>query len=92
MRILIEFGWFVAEKVGKRYMWLEIDNITEIRLEDLFQKILPSSIGEELSKVLYQLFLQRDIFVVINGVIEVSPNKLIKDGDKIIIQPMASGG
>uniref|UniRef100_A0A7C2ZVH4 MoaD/ThiS family protein n=1 Tax=Ignisphaera aggregans TaxID=334771 RepID=A0A7C2ZVH4_9CREN len=91
MRILVEFAWAVAEKVGKKYMWVSLDG-EELRIEDLFLKVLAKEAGKEIGEVLYKLFIDREILVIVNGVIAVDPGTKLKDGDKVLIQPVASGG
>ncbi|MEM1831497.1 MAG: hypothetical protein QXE70_09990 [Ignisphaera sp.] len=36
MRIYVEFVWSVAEKVGMRYLWLNLD-YEELKLEDILK-------------------------------------------------------
>lgn len=90
MRVFVEFAWFVAEKVGRKYLWLNLD-YEEISLDDVFKKLLPSIVGENLGTALYRLVQERELLVIVNGVIADLTIKL-KDGDKILIQPLASGG
>lgn len=90
MRILIEFAWVLAEKIGKRYLWVEVDD--ELKLEDLFLKILSSTLGKDVGETLHRLLIDREVFVVINGVLVVDPAARLRDGDKVFIQPVASGG
>ncbi|MEM1526400.1 MAG: hypothetical protein QW775_04180 [Ignisphaera sp.] len=90
MRVFIEFAWSVAEKVGRKYLWLNLD-YEELSLDDVFKKILPSILGESLGVVIYRLIQERELLVIVNGVIGDLTIKL-KDGDKILIQPLASGG
>jgi len=91
MRVLVEFAWSLAEKVGKKYIWLDVKG-EELDLQDIFSKILPSILGEDLGKALHDLLLNRGAFVVVNGIMAKDLKVKVKDGDKILLQPIASGG
>jgi len=90
VRIYIEFSWFLAQKTGRKFVWLDIDG--DSKIEDLFLKILPPVIGKEFGETLFKLFLNGGILVIVNGVLVVDPSTKLKDGDRIYIQPLAFGG
>ncbi len=90
VRIYIEFSWSLAQKTGRKFIWLDIDR--DSKIEDLFLKILPSVIGREIGESLFKLFLNGEILVIVNGILVVDPLTKLSDGDKIYIQPMAFGG
>lgn len=92
MRIFIEFAWSIAEKIGRKYMWINVERGSDVEVQDIFLEILPQFIGRELGETLYNLYLNREIIVIINGVIVLDPLMKLNDGDKILIQPLASGG
>ncbi|MEM1779343.1 MAG: hypothetical protein QXV81_09425 [Ignisphaera sp.] len=89
MRIYVEFVWSVAEKVGMRYLWLNLD-YEELKLEDIL-KNTPLYYRRRSGAIIYKLILERELLVIVNDVISDLTIKL-KDGDKILIQPLASGG
>jgi molybdopterin converting factor small subunit len=91
MKVLVEFAWTLSEKVGRKYVWLDV-KAEELNLQELFSRILPSILGEDLGKALNELFLNKEVFVVVNGVIAKDLAVKVKDGDKVFLQPVASGG
>jgi molybdopterin converting factor small subunit len=93
MKILIEFLGALAEKLGKKYLWIELEE-KDIEIQDLFQKILPKILGKDLGEMLYNLYLRREVIVVVNGVTVLDSSTKLNNGDKILIfaQTLASGG
>jgi molybdopterin converting factor small subunit len=93
MKILIEFLGALAEKLGKKYLWIELEE-KDIEIQDLFQKILPKILGKDLGETLYNLYLRREVIVVVNGVTVLDSSTKLNNGDKILIfaQTLASGG
>jgi molybdopterin converting factor small subunit len=93
MKILIEFLGALAEKLGKKYLWVELEE-KDIEIQDLFQKILPKTLGKDLGEMLYNLYLRREVIVVVNGVTVLDSSTKLNNGDKILIfaQTLASGG
>ncbi|MCC6016877.1 MAG: hypothetical protein LM582_07535 [Desulfurococcaceae archaeon] len=93
MKILIEFLGALAEKLGKKYLWVELEE-KDIEIQDLFQKILPKILGKDLGEILYNLYLRREVIVVVNGVTVLDFSTKLNNGDKILIfaQTLASGG
>jgi molybdopterin converting factor small subunit len=93
MKILIEFLGALAEKLGKKYLWVELEE-KDIEIQDLFQKILPKILGKDLGEMLYNLYLRREVIVVVNGVTVLDSSTKLNNGDKILIfaQTLASGG
>jgi molybdopterin converting factor small subunit len=93
MKILIEFLGALAEKLGKKYLWIELEE-KDIEIQDLFQKILPKTLGKDLGEMLYNLYLRREVIVVVNGVTVLDSSTKLNNGDKILIfaQTLASGG
>jgi molybdopterin converting factor small subunit len=93
MKILIEFLGALAEKLGKKYLWIELEE-KDIEIQDLFQKILPKILGKDLGEILYNLYLRREVIVVVNGVTVLDSSTKLNNGDKILIfaQTLASGG
>jgi molybdopterin converting factor small subunit len=93
MKILIEFLGALAEKLGKKYLWVELEE-KDIEIQDLFQKILPKILGKDLGEILYNLYLRREVIVVVNGVTVLDSSTKLNNGDKILIfaQTLASGG
>jgi molybdopterin converting factor small subunit len=93
MKILIEFLGALAEKLGKKYLWVELEE-KDIEIQDLFQKILSKTLGKDLGEMLYNLYLRREVIVVVNGVTVLDSSTKLNNGDKILIfaQTLASGG
>lgn len=92
MRIYIEFTSPVVEKIGRRYLWIEIDR-ERIQLKDLLLEIIPSIIGRDIGVILYELFSKKEIVIAVNGVLVSELLIELKDGDKIyVFQPLAPGG
>ena len=90
MRIHVEFVGMVAEKAKRKCVWLETEVNTTV--ETLFFKVFPSFLGKEVAETLFKSFLNREIFVVVNGTLTTEFTTMLNDGDKVYFFPMASGG
>jgi len=93
MKIFIEFMWTVAEKIGRKYIWIDLEE-KDVKVQDIFQKTLPKIVGKEIGEMLYNMYLNEEVIVVVNGVVAKDPTIKLNDGDRILIlvQPLASGG
>ncbi len=90
MRVYVEFLGYAAEKVGRRWMWLEAE--TGCTLGDLFAKHLGSTIGAELANALTEAFTRRELAVAVNGRLVDRLEHVLEDGDRLLVFPIAAGG
>jgi len=90
MKMLVEFSWNLVEKFKCRYIWLEISR--DIEIKEFFLKYIGEILGQEIGESLYKLFLDGEIMVIVNGLLVKDPSKKLRSGDRILIQPIASGG
>lgn len=92
MRLYIEFVGIVAEKIGRKYLWLILDDVDTISVYELFMHKLSSIIGKETIDMIFNAYKNNEVLIVVNGVLVPDLNINIKDGDKLYIFPMAFGG
>ncbi len=90
MKVYVEFLGYAAEKVGRRWIWLEVE--TGCTLGDLFTKHLGSIVGVELSRALAEAFARRELVVAVNGRTVDSLEHVLEDGDRLLVFPIAAGG
>lgn len=90
MKLYIEFSWSLAQKIGKKFLWL--DTQEDVEIENLFLNLLSSVFGRDLGETLFKLFLDGALLVVVNGTLVTDPSTKLEDGDRVYIQPMAFGG
>ncbi|MDW8085985.1 MAG: hypothetical protein RMI45_07100 [Ignisphaera sp.] len=90
MKIYIEFSWSLAQKFGKRFLWLDVHSDTQVK--DLFLHLLSTAMGRDLGETLFKLFLDGALLVAVNGILITDPSMKLKDGDRVYMQPMAFGG
>jgi len=90
MKVLIEFIGYVSRKVGNEWLWMEIGGGET--LHDLFSKHLALMLDVEVVESLVAMLSRGDIQIAVNGRMVDNLNVKLKDGDKIIVFPMAAGG
>ncbi|MDH5816193.1 MAG: hypothetical protein QE164_05430 [Candidatus Nezhaarchaeota archaeon] len=89
MRVLVEFLGEVGRLTGKTITWIELPE--EASLLTLFHRI-SDFFGKDVYEKMFYKFLEKQLFVFVNGI---SIDKLeykLKDMDRIIFTTLAYGG
>lgn len=90
MKVLVEFIGYLARKIGRGWLWVEIYEGDDLR--DLFLKRLSSQLGVDLAGSLLDAFIKGGVRIAVNGRIAWSLDSKLSDGDRIILFPLAAGG
>ncbi|MEM1602852.1 MAG: MoaD/ThiS family protein [Candidatus Bathyarchaeia archaeon] len=90
MKVLVEFLGYAARKVGRNWLWVEVNEGETLR--DVFLKYLGLRLENEVVEALMNAFMRGEVRVAVNGRVVGSLDAKLNDGDKILVFPIAAGG
>lgn len=90
MKVYIEFLSWVSLKVGRSWIWLDVPEAISVR--ELVEKILPNVLGRDVTKAITESVSSGAIIILVNGYAIQNLDYVLKDGDKLYLQPLAAGG
>ncbi|MBS7641635.1 MAG: MoaD/ThiS family protein [Candidatus Bathyarchaeia archaeon] len=90
MKVFVEFIGYLARKIGRGWLWVEVCEGDDLR--DLFLKRLSSWLEVDIARSLLDAFIRGEVRIAVNGRIVWDLDLKLSDGDRILLFPLAAGG